>query len=147
MQALLSYFIFCHLIAGGLMVFSAITMGFLNEADDDTDDSVSTGRERKKQTIWLCAKRCACKGLCTSVENKTLLKTVFVWNVVLCTCMNEYIYSTDNFSNQAVFDFKTHQTLKKALKNDRPKQTSTYQVIFVTLFRNKSQAHGVTITD
>ena len=33
------------------MVFSAITMGFLNEADDDTDDSVSTGRERKKQTI------------------------------------------------------------------------------------------------
>ena len=24
------------------------------------------------------AKRCACKGLCTSVENKTLLKTVFI---------------------------------------------------------------------
>ena len=28
--------------------------------------------------IWLSAKRCACKGLCTSVENKTLLKTVFI---------------------------------------------------------------------
>ena len=49
--------------------------------------------------MWLGAKRCTCKGLCTSVENKTLLKTVFIWNVVLCTCMNEWIYSTDNFSN------------------------------------------------
>ena len=39
--------------------------------------------------IRLSAKRCACKGLCTSVENKTLLKTVFILNVVLCTCMNE----------------------------------------------------------
>ena len=32
--------------------------------------------------IWLSAKRCACKGLCTSVENKTLLKTVFILNIV-----------------------------------------------------------------
>ena len=29
-------------------------------------------------SIWLSAKRCTCKGLCTSVENKTLLKTVFI---------------------------------------------------------------------
>ena len=57
-------------------------------------------------SMWLSAKRCTCKGLCTSVENKTLLKTVFIWNVVLFTCMNELIYSTDNFSNQALVDFK-----------------------------------------
>jgi len=62
---------------------------------------------RLKTTLkWLSAKRCTYKGLCTSVENKTLLKTVFILNVVLCTCsfMNEYI--VDNFSNQAVVDFK-----------------------------------------
>ena len=98
--------------------------------------------------IWLSAKRCACKGLCTSVENKTLLKTVFIWNVVLCTCMNEWIYSTDNFSNQAVVDFKIQSShTKKAPKNDRQKRTSMYRVIFVTLLTNKLQAHGETITD
>ena len=98
--------------------------------------------------IWLSAKRCACKGLCTSVENKTLLKTVFIWNVVLCTCMNEWIYSTDNFSNQAVVDFKIQSShTEKALKNDRQKRTSMYRVIFVTLLTNKLQAHGETITD
>ena len=98
--------------------------------------------------IWLCAKRCACKGLCTSAENKTLLKTVFIWNVVLCTCMNEWIYSTDNFSNQAVVDLKIQSShTEKALKNDRQKRTSMYWVIFVTLLTNKSQAHGETITD
>ena len=75
--------------------------------------------------IWLSAKRCACKGLCTSVENKTLLKTVFIWNVVLCTCMNEWIYSTDNFSNQAVVDFKiqslhTEKAPKMTAKNGHP---------------------------
>ena len=65
------------------------------------------------------AKRCACKGLCTSLQNKTLLKTVFIWNVVLCTCKNEWIYSTDNFSNQAVVDFKiqsSHTEKKRAEK-------------------------------
>ena len=98
--------------------------------------------------IWLSAKRCACKGLCTSVENKTLLKTVFIWNVVLCTCMNEWIYSTDNFSNQAVVDFKIQSShTEKAPKNDRQKRTSMYGVIFVTLLTNKLQAHGETITD
>ena len=82
------------------------------------------------------------------VENKTLLKTVFIWNVVLCTCMNEWIYSTDNFSNQAVVDFKIQSShTEKAPKNDRQKWTSMYQVIFVTLLTNKSQAHGETITD
>ena len=93
--------------------------------------------------IWLSAKRCACKGLCTSVENKTLLKTVFIWNVVLCTCMNEWIYSTNNFSNQAVVDFKIQSShTEKAPKNDCPKRRSMYQVIFITLLTNKSQAHG-----
>ena len=80
-----------------------------------------------------------------------MLKTVFIWNAVLCMCMDEWIYSTDNFSNQAVVDFKIqtslYHTLKKALKNVRQKQTSMYRVIFVTLLTNKSQAHGVTITD
>ena len=90
--------------------------------------------------IWLSAKRCACKGLCTSVENKTLLKTVFIWNVVLCTCMNEWIYSTDNFSNQAVVDFKIQSShSEKAPKNDRQKQTSMFRVIFVTLLTNCKQ--------
>ena len=75
--------------------------------------------------IWLSAKRCACKGLCTSAENKTLLKTVFIWNVVLCTCMNEWIYSTDNFSNQAGVDFKiqsshTEKRQKMTTKNGHP---------------------------
>ena len=98
--------------------------------------------------MWLSAKRCACKGLCTSVENKTFLKTVFILNVVLCTCMNEWIYSTDNFSNQALVDFKIQSShTEKAPKNDRQKRTSMYQVIFVTLLTNKSQAHGEPITD
>ena len=99
--------------------------------------------------IWLSAKRCACKGLCTSVENKTLLKTVFIWNVVLCACMNEWIYSVDNFSNQAVVDFKiqSSHTEKKVLKNYHQKWRSMNRVIFVTLLTNKLQAHGVAITD
>ena len=98
--------------------------------------------------IWLSAKRCACKGLCTLVENKTLLKTVFIWNVVLCTCINEWVYSTDNFSNQAVVDFKIQSShTEKAPKNGCQKWTSMYRVIFVTLLTNKSQAHGETDTD
>ena len=97
---------------------------------------------------WLSAKKCTCKGLCTSFENKTLLKTVFIWNVVLCTCMNEWIYSTDNFSNQAVVDFKIQSShTEKAPINDRQKRTSMYQVIFITLLTNKLQAHGETLTD
>ena len=88
------------------------------EGDSNTQSETETGRLRKTVReykghrssvyiyIWLSSKRHACKGLCNTVENKTLLKTVFIWNVVLCTCMNEWIYSTDNFSNQAVVDFK-----------------------------------------
>ena len=62
--------------------------------------------------------------------------------------MNEWIHSTDNFSNQAVADFKIQSShTEKAQKNDRQKQTSMYRVIFVTFLTNKSQAHGETITD
>ena len=62
--------------------------------------------------------------------------------------MNERIYSTDNFSNQAVVDFKIQSShTEKVLKNDRQKWTSIYRVIFVTLLTNKLQAHGETITD
>ena len=54
----------------------------------------------------------------------------------------------DNFSNQAVVDFKLQLLhAEKAPKNDRQKQTSMYRVIFVTLLTNKLQAHGETITD
>ena len=50
---------------------------------------------------------------------------------MLCTCTNEWIYSTDNFSNQAVVDFKIQSShTEKAPKNDRQKQTSMYRVFF-----------------
>ena len=62
--------------------------------------------------------------------------------------MNESIYSTDNFSNQAVVDFKIQSShTEKAPKNDRQKRTCMYRVIFVTLLTNKPQANGETITD
>ena len=51
--------------------------------------------------------------------------------------MNEWIYRTDNFSNQAVVDFKIQSShTEKAPKNDRQKWTSMYRVIFVTLLTN-----------
>ena len=60
--------------------------------------------------------------------------------------MNEY--STYNFSNQAAVDFKIQSShTEKAPKNDRRKRTSMYQMIFVTLLTNKSQAQGEKITD
>ena len=47
---------------------------------------------------------------------------------MLCTCMNEWIYSTDNFSNQAVVDFMIQSShTEKALKNDHQKRTSMYE--------------------
>ena len=42
-QTLLYSFIFCRLMAGGWMVFSAVSRVSLFEADDDTDKSVSAG--------------------------------------------------------------------------------------------------------
>ena len=52
--------------------------------------------------------------------------------------MNERIYSTDNFSNQAVVDFKIQSShTEKAPKNDRQKRTSMYRVIFITLLTNR----------
>ena len=45
---------------------------------------------------------------------------LFLFEMLLCTCKNEWIYSTDNFSNQAVVDFKIQLShTEKALKNDR----------------------------
>ena len=55
-QALLYSFIFCRLIliiAGGLMVFSAVSSVSSFEAYDDTDDSV--GAEPKKNAICFFA--------------------------------------------------------------------------------------------
>ena len=54
----------------------------------------------------------------------------------------------DNFSNQALVDFKIQSShTEKVPKNDRQKRTTMYQVIFVTLLTNKLQAHGETVTD
>ena len=81
------------------------------------------------------------------IKHCSICWKLFIWNVVLCTCMNEWIYSTDNFSNQAVVDFKIQSShTEKAPKNDCQKRTSMYRVIFITLLTNKSQAHGETIT-
>ena len=52
--------------------------------------------------------------------------------------MNEWTYSTDNFSNQALVDFKIQSShTEKAPKNDRQKRTSMYRVISVTLLTNR----------
>ena len=73
--------------------------------------------------IWLSAKRCACKGLCTSTENKTLKLFLFE---MLCTCMNEWIYSTDNFSNQAVVDFKIQSSHTEKSAEKWPPKTDIH---------------------
>ena len=97
--------------------------------------------------IWLSAKRCACKGLCTSVENKTLFKTVFIWNVMLCTCMNEWIYSTDNFSNQAVVDFKIQSShTEKAPKNYRQPCTEWFSSLCLQTNRKHMEKQSLICT-
>ena len=71
-------------------------------------------------------------------------KSIYTVQIISAT----RLYSTDNFSNQAVVDFKTQSLhTEKALKNDRQKWTSMYRVIFDTLLTNKLQAHGKTIPD
>ena len=70
--------------------------------------------------IWLSAKRCACKGLCTSIENKTLLKTVFIWNVVLCTCIKECIVQIISATRLWLVSRYSHHTLKKRQKMTVP---------------------------
>ena len=52
---------------------------------------------------------CACKGLCTSVENKTLLKTVLAW-------MNEYIVHIISATRLRLISRYSHHTLKKCQK-------------------------------
>ena len=53
------------------------------------------------------------------------LKIKHCWKLflfeMLCTCMNEWIYSTDNFSNQAVVDFKIQSSHKKSAEKWPPK--------------------------
>ena len=61
--------------------------------------------------------------------------------------MNEYIVQIISATTLWLISRYSHHTLKKALKNDRQKQTSMYRVIFITLLANKSEAHGETITD
>ena len=59
--------------------------------------------------IRLSAKRCACKGLCTSVKNKTLLKTVLAW-------MNEYTVQIISATRLWLISRYSHHTLKKCRK-------------------------------
>ena len=55
--------------------------------------------------------------------------------------MNEWIYSTDNFSNQALVDFKIQSShTEKAPKNDRQKRTSMYRV-FLSLCLQTNHKH------
>ena len=100
--------------------------------------------------IWLSAKRCAFKGLCTSVENKTLLKTVFIGNIVLCTCMIEWIYSTDNFSNQALVAFKIQSShTEKVPKNDAKNRhpcTEWFSSLFLQTNRKHMQKQSLICT-
>ena len=55
MQAMLSYFIFCHLIAGGLMGFFSHYNGFF-EWSGRWYRWFSQHWARKKKNLWLCAK-------------------------------------------------------------------------------------------
>ena len=61
--------------------------------------------------------------------------------------MNEYRVQIISETRRWLISRYSHHILKKALKNDHQKRTSMYQVIFVTFLTNKSQEHGVTITD
>ena len=103
----------------------------------------------KPVTFDLVPKGAHARGYALQLKIKHCWK-LFLFKI-LCTCMNEWIYSTDNFSNQALVDFKIQSShTEKAPKNDRQKRTSMYRVIFVTLLTyntNKSQAHGEPITE
>ena len=84
-----------------------------------------------KQVYILVPKGAHARGYALQLKIKHCWK-LFLFEM-LCACMNEWIYSTDNFSNQAVVDFKIQSShTEKAPKNDRQKQTSMYRVIFVT---------------
>ena len=67
--------------------------------------------------IWLSAKRCACKGLCTSVENKTLM-IFFVFEMLYCAFawMNEYIVQIISATRLWLISRYSHHTLKKSQK-------------------------------
>ena len=52
-QALLPSFISCHLIAGGLMVFSDVSKVSSFEVGDSTDDLVGAGKERKNECFFV----------------------------------------------------------------------------------------------
>ena len=45
---------------------------------------------------------------------------------MLCTCMNEWKYSTDNFSNQAVVDFKTQSSHTEKSAEKWPPKTDNH---------------------
>ena len=63
--------------------------------------------------IGLCAKRCSSRGLCISVENKRMLEIVFLWNCVLNMCMDEWLFSTHNFSKQTSCGFNIYCNKQK----------------------------------
>ena len=77
-----------------------------------------------------------------SANNETLLKTVFIWNVALCSWMNEYIVQIISATRLWLISRYSHHTLKK-----RRKITAKNGHPCTEWFTNKSQAHGETITD
>ena len=101
-----------------------------------------------KQSVWQYLCQWHGRGYALQLKIKHCWK-LFLFEMLYCVCawMNEYIVQIISATRLWLISRYSHHTLKKALKNDRQKRTSMYGVIFVTLFTNKSQAHGVTITD
>ena len=57
-QVLLPSFILCHLIAGGLMVFSYVSRVSSFEVGDSTDDLFGAGKEEKENECFFVAHWC-----------------------------------------------------------------------------------------
>ena len=66
----------------------------------------------------LGAKRCACKGLCTSVENKTFFFCFFEMLYCAFAWMNEYIVQIISATRLWLISRYSHHTLKKRQKMD-----------------------------
>ena len=66
---------------------------------------------------------------------------LLIWNVVLCTCINEWIYSTDNFSNQAVVDFKIQSSHWKSAEKMTAKNGHPCTEWFLSLCLQTNRKH------
>ena len=111
MQAMLSYFIFCHLIAGGLMGFFQPLQWFL-WMKWTMIQMIQSALGEKKKDLWLCT----CKGLCTSVGN--IVKNCFCLKCCVHASMNEYIVKIISATRLWLVSRYSHHTLRKAPKTD-----------------------------